>query len=152
MGQITTHTLQFSYFSVWAQHSHRHVLSLADSTLLSAVGCRNTKEIGREHIPALCQRAELSLIKSTERDEQKHKKAPWCFHFTKVRSHHRPLLHLPTSDFFWIIVIGEDVDSDAVGFYPRFDLHCYMNTDKGPWQECLMGILQTQLISKLVLL
>lgn len=68
------HSLQFTYFNVWAQSSRRHALSLAASTLLSAAGCWDTKKIGREHIPALCQRAELSLIKSTERDEQQHKK------------------------------------------------------------------------------
>lgn len=61
-------------FNVWAQSSHHHGLSLAASTFLSAVGCRDTKKIGRERIPALCQHAELSLIKSTERDEEKHTK------------------------------------------------------------------------------
>lgn len=150
------HTLQFTYFNVWAQSSHRHVLSLAASMLLSAVGCRHTKKIGRERIPALCQHAELPLIKSTERDEQKHKKEDrtdsWCSPFTAIRLHHRPLVHLPTSDVFWIIVIGEDVDSDAACFYPCFDLRRYVNADKRPGQECLIGILQARFILKLVLL
>lgn len=39
--------------------------------LLSAASCWDAKKIGRKHIPALCQHAELSLIKSTERDEHK---------------------------------------------------------------------------------
>lgn len=105
------HTPQFTYFNVWAQSSQRHALSLGASALLSAASRWDAKKIGRKHIPALCQHAELSLIKSTERDEQKHKKedgkASWCSCFTKVLSHHRPLVHLPTSDVFWIIVIGE---------------------------------------------
>lgn len=60
--------------------------------------------------------------------------------------------HWFISDVFWIIVIREDVDSDAACFYPRFDLPCYPNADKGPGQECLIGILQARLIFKLVLL
>lgn len=60
------HTVQFTYFNVWAQSSLRHALSLAASSLSSAAGCQDTKKIGREHIPALRQRAELSLIKSPE--------------------------------------------------------------------------------------
>lgn len=84
--------------------------------------------------------------------KKEDRKASWCSRFTEVRSHQRPLVPLPTSDVFWIIVIGEDVDSDAECFYPRFDLHRYVNADKGPGQECLIGILQAWLISKLVLL
>lgn len=83
--------------------------------------------------------------------KKEDRKASWCSRFTEVRSHHRPLVHLPTSDVFWIIVIGEDVDSDAACFYPRFDLRHYVNADKGPGQESLIGILQARLISKLVL-
>lgn len=45
------------------------------------------------------------------------------------------------SDVFRIIVIREDVDSDVACFYPRFDLRRYVNADKGPGQECLIGIL-----------
>lgn len=155
MGQITPHTPQFTYFNVWAQSSQRHALSLGAGTILSAVSRWDAKKIGRKHIPALCQHAELSLIKSTERDEQKHRKedrkASWCSHFTKVPSHHRPLVHLPTSDVFWIIVIGEDVDSDVACFYHRFDLRRYVNADKGLGQECVIGIHWACFISKLVL-
>lgn len=84
--------------------------------------------------------------------QKEGRKASWCSRFTQVPSHHRPLVHLPTSDVFWIIVIGKDVDSDAACFYPRFDLHRYANADKGPGQECVIGMGRARLISKLVLL
>lgn len=68
------HTAQFTYFNVWVQSSQRHALPLGSGALFATVSCWDAKKIGRKHIPALCQHAELSLIKSSERDEQKHKK------------------------------------------------------------------------------
>lgn len=68
------HTPQFAYFNVWVQSFQRHALSLGAGTLFAAVSRWDAKKIGRKHIPVLCQHAELPLIKSSERDEQKHKK------------------------------------------------------------------------------
>lgn len=41
---------------------------------------------------------------------------------------------------FCIIVIKEDVDSDAASFYPTFDLGCYIKADNGGGEEQLIGI------------
>lgn len=96
------------HWNVWAQSSHHHALSLAASTLLSAAGCWDAKKIGRERLPALCQRAELSLIKSTERDEHK-----------KERQKSLPML-----SFHW-----GSLTSEAAGSSPNlwcFLDHCYL--------------------------
>lgn len=84
------------------------------------------------------------------RTKKEDRKASWCSQrFAHITA--RWFL-FPTSDVFWIIVIREDVDSNAACFYPCFDLSRYVNADKGPGQECLIGILPARLISNLVLL
>lgn len=149
------HTVQFTYFNVWAQSSLRHALSLASSSLPSAAGCQDTKKIGRKRIPALRQRAELSLIKSPEwieAQKRRTEKPPDALDSRRFAHITARWFLFPTSDVFWIIVIREDVDSNAACFYPCFDLRRYVNADKGLGQECLIGILPAQLISNLVLL
>lgn len=87
------------------------------------------------------------MNRSTKKEDRK---ASWC---SRRFAHITALWFLfPTSDVFWIIVIREDVDSNAACFYPCFDLCRYVNADKGPGQECLIGILPARFISNLVLL
>lgn len=89
---------------------------------------------------SVSQHAALPLIKSTERVEWKHKKetrtTSWCFYF---------ISHIVSYSSFnlWcfsIIVIKEDVDSDAASFYPTFDLGCNIKADNGRGEEQLIGI------------